>query len=117
MLRHPDATWWVDGRSGASALVEAVSGELGPRAHLASASDAAASSSWLLDAVREHAVVLYSDGADRLAESARASVRRKIGTAGGWGFGGDSAPVEAAALALAASRHAVANLDDMEVYF
>lgn len=117
MLRHPDATWWVDGRSGASALVEAVSGELGPRAHLASASDAAAASSWLLDAVREHAVVLHSDGADRLAESARASVRRKIGIAGGWGFGGDSAPVEAAALALAASRHTVANLDDMEVFF
>lgn len=117
MLRHPESTWWVDGKSGADALVDAVSDQLGASVHKVGPAEAAAASARLVDSVLERSVELYANGSDRLSESARLATRRKIGRDGGWGFGGDSAPLEAAALALAAWRHAAVNLDDMEVYF
>ncbi|MBQ2597533.1 MAG: hypothetical protein II581_06495, partial [Oscillospiraceae bacterium] len=54
--------------------------------------------SGLCDALNEKTVTWFHDQ-DPLRESAVSAVKRKIG--GGWGFGGDnSAPIEAAALAL-----------------
>lgn len=123
MARRASVPWVVDGRSGASALIERVSEmECGVSVLAPTASDAIAASSGLLDAVREREVTWYGpDGApvDRLTNSVTTSTRRSIGSAGGWGFGGsDSAPVEAAALALWAARRAPSDDgEEMEVYF
>ena len=60
--------------------------------------DVIASVSTLVDSINEKTVTWYSQQED-LDHSATSSVKRPI--SGGWGFGGDnSAPIEAAALAL-----------------
>lgn len=119
MRADPGALWVVDGRAGAGALVDAVRPDLGDRVRLASAGDAMSAAAGLLDAVRERAVEIYAapDGRDRLSESAGLAVRRPIGGNGGWGFGGDCAPVEAAALALWGARAAGPRYEEMAVYF
>ena len=62
-----------------------------------------AASSMLVNAVRELAITHLEDPV--LQESAATSGRRPIGSAGGFGFGGEYAgPVEAASLALWAVR-------------
>ena len=59
-----------------------------------------ASVGMLTDALNEQTVTWY-EKQDALRESAVTSTKRAIGSAGGWGFGGDtSAPIEACALAL-----------------
>lgn len=90
----------VDGRAGADALVERLSGRLPRKAVVVPRSREAVAAYASFDvAVREGTVA--HTGQPALTDSAVNSVRRKIGSEGGWGFGGDdSAPVEAAALAL-----------------
>lgn len=90
----------VDGRNGVDVLVDKIAGTwkakdsiiiVGSKTMLAAVST-------LTDALAEHRVTWYS-GQEALRDSAINSTKRPI--AGGWGFGGDnSAPIEAAALAL-----------------
>lgn len=117
IAKHADTPWLVDGKSGVPALVEALDDDAALAVTVASAADATSSASGLLDAMREGAVTVYTDGTDRLGESAKLATRRAIGSAGGWGFGGDSAPIEAAALALHAYRSGMAKQEDMGAYF
>lgn len=90
----------VDGRSGADALVERLAGRMPRKAVVVPRSrEVVAAAAGLDVAVREGA--LTHIGQAQLDDSALGSVRRKVGSEGGWGFGGeDSAPVEAVALAL-----------------
>lgn len=94
----------VDGLSGADALIDRLAPRV-PRRYIVRprASDAIAAASMMLDAVRERRVTHIEGPA--LDASATRSTRRKIGSAGGWGWGGDeSAAMEAASLALWAVR-------------
>lgn len=90
----------IDGRSGADALVERIGGRLPRRAVVVPRSrEAIAAAAGLDVAIRERTMTHI--GQPQLDDSALRSTRRRIGAEGGWGFGGeDSAPVEAAALAL-----------------
>lgn len=90
----------IDGRNGVDVLVEKIKDDWKYKDSIIrpSAKDVIASVSTLINALNEQEVTWYSKQ-DVLRESAVSSVKRKIG--GGWGFGGDnSAPIEAAALAL-----------------
>jgi hypothetical protein len=94
----------IDGRSGAAGLVNDLRAEKVP-AKVIIAPDtgqAVAANVMLLEAVKRGTVSHFDDPV--LNDSVAASGKRKIGTAGGWGFegirGGDSTPVEAVALAL-----------------
>ena len=93
----------IDGRNGVDVLVERITGKEGSwkaknSVIRPSVRDVIASVSTLTDALSEKTVTWYALQ-DELNDSATSSTRRKIG--GGWGFGGDnSAPIEAAALAL-----------------
>lgn len=117
------AAIWIDGRSGAQALADRIGPELPEECvHVASASDAVSAAATFLDAVRERSLRWYrapgTDGNDRLSESALTVTRRRIGSAGGWGFGGDDpTPTEAAALALKAARETPGEGEEMEVFF
>lgn len=93
----------VDGLSSAGALCDRMAGRV-PRGYVVRprAGDVVDAASMLLDAVRTGGLTHIDDPA--LAASATRSTRRPIGSRGGWGFGGDSAPVEAASLALWAVR-------------
>lgn len=90
----------IDGRNGVSTLVEKIAptwrykgSVICPRA-----GDVIASVSTLTNEVSEHTVTWFA-GQEQLTESATTSTKRAIG--GGFGFGGEnSAPIEAAALAL-----------------
>lgn len=114
MEERSGVPWLVDGRRGATALVE--SAKTG--AHLATAQDASGAADAFMSALRERSVEAYAPGGDRLGESAALATRRAIGKAGSWGFGGDSAPVEACALAMwAALRYGAPEGDEMEVYY
>lgn len=93
----------VDGMSGADALIERV-GRM-PRGYLvrAGSADACSAAETMLDAVREKTVTHIDDAA--LTLSATSSTRRRIGSRGGWGWGGNaSSPIEAASLALWGAR-------------
>lgn len=78
-----------------------------------------------LDAVRERSLEWYrapgDEGAapDLLTESVLTVTRRRVGSMGGWGFGGDDpTPTEAAAIARWAAQTAVQEEEgDMEVYY
>jgi hypothetical protein len=53
-----------------------------------------------MDGINEQTLTWYAPQED-LKNSATTSIKRKIGSAGGWGFGGDdSTPIEACSLAL-----------------
>ena len=90
----------VDGRNGVDVLCERLAevwkykgSVIKPRA-----SDVIAAVSVLVNAINESTVTWY-EKQTALSDSATTSVKRPIGS--GWGFGGDdSAPIEAAALAL-----------------
>lgn len=90
----------VDGRNGVDVLCERLTevwkykgSVIKPRA-----SDVIAAVSVLVNAINESTVTWY-EKQTALSDSATTSVKRPIGS--GWGFGGDdSAPIEAAALAL-----------------
>lgn len=90
----------IDGKSGAQALVE----KLGvmPINYIVTPSVAqvVAACSTLVDCVNEGTLEWLGHQSD-LLDSAITSTRRKIGSSGGWGFGGTNPlPIEAASLAL-----------------
>ena len=97
----------VDGRNGSGALMARLA-DFYPRQALMvpgtrGVQDAA---SMFLEAVRGGGVTHWdAPGQAALNESALSSVKRPIGSDGGWGYGGEkSAPVESAALAYWAAR-------------
>lgn len=90
----------IDGRNGADVLVDKIAWAWKQRDSIVrpTAREVVAAASTLCNAVSEQTVTWYY-GQELLRESAVSAVKRPIG--GGWGFGGEnSAPVEAAALAL-----------------
>ena len=90
----------IDGRNGVDVLVEKISSTWRIKNSVIrpSSRDVIAAAGTLTDALSEKRVTWY-EKQEALRDSALTSVKRPIG--GGWGFGGDnSAPIEAAALAL-----------------
>lgn len=90
----------IDGRNGVDVLVERIADVWKMKGSVVrpSSKDMIAAVSTLTNALNEQSVTWFK-GQEILKESAVTSVKRPI--AGGWGFGGDnSAPIEAAALAL-----------------
>ena len=88
----------IDGKNGADVLVDKIAGTWRIKGSVIrpSARDMLAATGTLMDALNEKTVNWKQDA---LRDSAITSVKRPI--AGGWGFGGEnSAPIEAAALAL-----------------
>ena len=90
----------IDGRNGADVLADKLSGVWKAKGSVVrpSVREVLAAVSGLTDAVSEQTVSWYRKHA-ALRDSAVSSIKRPLG--GGWAFGGeDSAPIEAAALAL-----------------
>ena len=90
----------IDGRNGVDVLVERIAETWKMKNSIVrpSSKDVIAATGTLTNALNERTVTWYYQQ-DALKESALTSVKRPI--SGGWGFGGDnSAPIEAAALAL-----------------
>ena len=90
----------IDGRNGVDVLIDRIADSWKYKDSVikASANDAIAAVSMLMDGLAEKSFTWY-EPQDDLRESALTSIKRPIGK--GWGFGGDnSAPIEAAALAL-----------------
>lgn len=90
----------VDGRNGVDVLIERIRDvwKFKDSVIRPSSRDVVSAASLLVNEVNEQTVTWY-EKQDALRESAISSTKRPIG--GGWGFGGsDSAPIEAAALAL-----------------
>lgn len=90
----------IDGRNGVDVLVDKISGTWKAKGSVIrpNVREVIASVSTLTNALSEQSVTWY-EKQEMLRESAVTSTKRHIG--GGWGFGGDnSAPIEAAALAL-----------------
>lgn len=90
----------IDGRSGAQALVDRL-GTM-PKGYVVTptAAQVVAACTAMVDSVNEGTLEWFRPQAD-LFDSATTSTRRKIGSAGGWGFGGENPiPIEAASLAL-----------------
>ena len=90
----------IDGRNGADVLVDKIQDVWKAKGSVIrpAGRDVVAADSMLLDAVNEQTLTWY-DKQPALRESAVTAVKRPF--SGGWGFGGDnSAPIEAAALAL-----------------
>ena len=90
----------IDGKNGVDVLIDKIAKTWRYKGSVVrpNATDMIAAVSTLTDAINEQSVTWYS-GQDDLDDSARTSIRRKIGQ--GWGFGGENClPVEAAALAL-----------------
>jgi len=95
----------IDGRNGVDVLIERISDTWRFKNSVIrpSARDVVSAASLLVTEVNEQNVTWY-EKQTALAESALTSTKRAIG--GGWGFGGeDSAPIEAAALALWGCRN------------
>lgn len=92
----------VDGQAGAPALCDNLR-ELGvPKNYVVrpKTQDVILAASMVLDGLRDGSLAHTSTGQSALDESALHATKRKIGTQGGWGFGGQSAPIEACSLAL-----------------
>ena len=90
----------IDGRNGVDVLVDKISDTWRMKGSVVrpGVRDVIASVSTLTDALNEQTVTWY-EGQGMLRESAITATKRPI--SGGWGFGGEnSAPIEAAALAL-----------------
>lgn len=90
----------IDGRNGVDLLVDRIRGTWKHKTSVVrpSVKDVLAATSLLTTEISEQTVTWYFKQ-DGLRDSALSSTKRPIG--GGWGFGGaDSAPIEAAALAL-----------------
>ena len=90
----------IDGRNGADVLVEGIkeTWRMKNAVIRPTAREVVAAVSTLTDAIATQTVTWFA-GQEALRESAVTAVKRPIG--GGWGFGGEnSAPIEAAALAL-----------------
>lgn len=97
----------VDGKNGADALLDALREEY-PRQALfvPGTKGVIASASMFFEALRSGKVTHWnSDKQEALNQSALTSIKRPIGSDGGWGFGGDNSPlIEAAALAYWAAK-------------
>lgn len=96
----------IDGRNGVDVLVERIAPTWKMKGSVIrpTAKDMIAAVGTLTNALNEHAVTWYF-AQEALRESALTSVKRAVG--GGWAFGGDnSAPIEAAALALWGAQNA-----------
>ena len=92
----------IDGRNGVDVLIDKIVDVWRMKGSVVrpSTKDVIASVGMLTDALNEQTVTWY-EKQDALRESAVTSTKRAIGSAGGWGFGGDNAlPIEACALAL-----------------
>lgn len=90
----------IDGRNGADVLVEKILPAWNAKGSIIrpGGKDIIAAASTLCDMISERSVTWYA-GQEDLRDSAISATKRPI--AGGWGFGGEnSAPIEAAALAL-----------------
>ena len=90
----------IDGRNGADVLVDKLSEKWRAKGAVVrpTARDVVSAASTLCGAVNEQTVSWYF-GQELLRESAVTATKRPL--SGGWAFGGDnSAPIEAAALAL-----------------
>ena len=90
----------IDGRNGVDVLIDRISDSWRYKDSVikASANDMIAAVSLLMDGLSEKTFTWYAPQED-LNESALSAIKRPIGK--GWGFGGEnSAPIEAAALAL-----------------
>ena len=90
----------IDGRNGVDVLIDKISTTWRAKGSVirASSRDVVAAVSTLTDALADQSVTWF-DKQDDLNDSAITSTRRPIGA--GWGFGGEnSAPIEAASLAL-----------------
>lgn len=89
----------IDGRNGVDLLIEQIGDTWkfkGSKIR-ASAKDAVAATSFLVDAIAQQGITWYA-GQGILDDSARNAIKRPV--SGGWAFGGEnSAPIEAAALA------------------
>ena len=99
----------IDGRNGVDVLIERISDTWKFKDSIIrpSSRDVVAAASLLVTEVNEQTLTWY-EKQDALKESAVNSPKRAIG--GGWGFGGDnSAPIEAAALALWGARNSKRN--------
>lgn len=91
----------IDGRAGAGALCERIEHRRVPRNYAVrpNAEQAISAANAIYEGVLTGAVTHVAD--EVFDRSATTSTRRAIGKNGGWGFGGDeSAPIEAAGLAL-----------------
>ena len=90
----------IDGKSGAQALVDKLGTMPVNYIVTPSASQVIAACTSMVDRVNEGTLEWFRPQAD-LLDSAVTSTRRKIGSTGGWGFGGENPiPIEAASLAL-----------------
>lgn len=101
----------IDGLSGAGVLCDQLAGRV-PRNYVVRprSADAIDAASMLLDAIRTRRMTHIASPA--LDASALSATRRPIGRNGGWGWGGaDSCAVEAASLALWATRTCKRNPD------
>jgi hypothetical protein len=99
----------IDGRNGVDVLVERIADTWKMKGSVIrpSSKDMIAAVGTLTNALNEKAVTWFYQQ-EALRESAITSVKRPIG--GGWGFGGDnSAPIEAAALALWGAQNSKRN--------
>lgn len=95
----------IDGRNGVDVLIERIADTWKAKNSVIrpKANDMIAAVSLLMTEIDEGTVTWYSEQ-DALNDSALSAVKRPI--SGGWGFGGDdSAPIEAAALALWGCRN------------
>lgn len=91
----------IDGLSSADALCDRLADSGAPKRYVVrpNSGEVIAAASMMLDAVRERQVTHIEGPA--LDASATRSTRRRIGSRGGWGWGGDgSCAIEAASLAL-----------------
>lgn len=99
----------IDGRNGVDVLVERISDTWRMKGSVIrpSTKDMIAATSTLTNALNERSVSWFYQQ-EALRESALTSTKRALG--GGWGFGGDnSAPIEAASLALWGAQNSKRN--------
>lgn len=92
----------IDGRNGVDVLIDKIGDTWRYKGSVIrpTAKDVIAAVSCLIDGINEQTLTWYAPQED-LRNSATTAIKRKIGSAGGWGFGGDdSSPIEACALAL-----------------
>lgn len=92
----------IDGRNGVDVLIDKITPVWRMKGSVIKPSvrDVIASVGTLSDSINERTVTWYRPQLD-MNDSATSSTKRKIGSSGGWGFGGEnSLPIEAAALAL-----------------
>lgn len=90
----------IDGKAGSQALVEKLGRMPVNYIVTPTAAQVVAANTALVDMVNERTLEWYRPQAD-LLDSAATSTRRKIGSSGGWGFGGENPiPIDAASLAL-----------------